>query len=116
MNTQEPTPNAAGGASALTDGLGGTPQHELQQLIDNLRARDANMLNDINSMFGGGMTLENRLVLADSRAVDALAALCALARYVMTLEQKIERLQAAPALSLTHQETAGLRIYGGVKS
>lgn len=24
MNTQEPTPNAAGGASVLTDGLGGT--------------------------------------------------------------------------------------------
>ena len=63
-------------------------KHELQQLIDNLRERDKNMLEEINGMFGSGMTIENRLALADARATDALAALCVLARYVMDREQE----------------------------
>lgn len=34
MNTQEPTPNAAGGASALTDGLGGEQLDIVARLRD----------------------------------------------------------------------------------
>lgn len=63
--------------------------HELQRLIDNLKERDRAMLDEMDSMFGGGPTLENRLVLANARATDALSALCLLARYVMDNEQKV---------------------------
>ncbi len=65
-------------------------KHKLEELIENLQVRDNLMLSEINGMFGGGMTLENRLALADARATDALAALCVLARYIVELEKKIE--------------------------
>ena len=71
-------------------------KHDLLQLIDNLRDRDANMLSDINGLYGGGMTIENRIALADARATDALAALCVMARYVIELEQKVGAGGTAP--------------------
>lgn len=69
-------------------GLKVEEKHKLQQLIDNLIERDKRMLDEMNSMFGGGPTLENQLVLANARAEDALSALCLLARYVMERESK----------------------------
>ncbi len=67
-----------------------TDKHKLEELIENLQRRDNLMLSEINGMFGGGMTLENRLALADARATDALAALCVLARHIVELEKNID--------------------------
>jgi len=64
-------------------------KHELQRLIDHLNERDKNMLEEMNWMFGGGPTIDNRLALANARATDALAGLCFLARYIMDREQKV---------------------------
>lgn len=45
------------------------------ELADKLRERDKNALEDMNSYYGGGPTIENRIALADGRATDALAIL-----------------------------------------
>lgn len=63
-------------------------KHELQSLIDNLKLRDKTMMDEMDSVFGGGPTLENRLVLSNARATDALAALCFVANYIMESERK----------------------------
>ena len=60
--------------------------HKLQQMLDNLIERDKERLEQINSYFGAGMTLENRLILANERVVDALSAVSILARYIMEKE------------------------------
>ena len=44
-------------------------------LAENLKKRDKQQIDDMNSYYGGGPTIENRITLADGRATDALAAL-----------------------------------------
>ena len=51
-------------------------------LANNLKERDKRTLEDINSYYGGGMTIENRIALADGRAIDALAALLQVLAYL----------------------------------
>ena len=63
-------------------------KHRLLTMIDNLIERDRNMLNDMRGFFGHGMTLENRLILADARAQDALLAVSAIAKYIVEAEGK----------------------------
>jgi hypothetical protein len=52
------------------------------ELADKLQARDQQQLDDMNGMFGGGPTIENRLALADGRAMDALVAVIQILRYL----------------------------------
>ena len=52
------------------------------ELADKLRERDNNALEDMNNYYGGGPTIENRIALADGRAVDALAALMQVLAYL----------------------------------
>jgi hypothetical protein len=52
------------------------------ELADKLKARDTQQIEDMNSMFGGGSTLENRLALADGRALDALVAVIQILRHL----------------------------------
>lgn len=61
-------------------------KHELQVLIDTLQLRDNNSVNDMNSMFHTPR-IEDRLILADCRAMDALMAICTIARYIMKNEE-----------------------------
>ncbi len=72
-------------------------KHKLEELIENLQARDNLTLSEINGMFGGGMTIDNRIALADARATDALAAVCVLARHIVELEKKIDEQKAREA-------------------
>lgn len=58
--------------------------HELEKLINDLKDRDNSSLHEM-SMFGHN-GIEDRLLLADCRATDALAAICILARYIMKQE------------------------------
>lgn len=51
-------------------------------LADSLKRRDQEQIDCINGMFGGGPTLENRLALADARALDALVALNQILRHL----------------------------------
>ena len=52
------------------------------ELADKLRERDQNALEDMNSYYGGGPTIENRIALANGRATDALAALMQVLTYL----------------------------------
>ena len=52
------------------------------ELANNLKERDKRTLEDINSYYGGGMTIENRIALADGRATDALAAMLRVLAYL----------------------------------
>jgi len=52
------------------------------ELADKLKERDKHALEDMNSYYGGGATIENRIALADARAVDALAALMEVLAYL----------------------------------
>jgi len=51
-------------------------------LAENLKKRDKQQLDDMNGFYGGGPTIENRIALADARAVDALAALMQVLAYL----------------------------------
>jgi uncharacterized protein YoaH (UPF0181 family) len=63
-------------------------KHELENLIELLHERDQEDLDKINGFYGAGMTIENRISLADRRAADALAAIKLLARYIIKSEEK----------------------------
>lgn len=63
-------------------------KHELENLIELIHERDLENLEEINGFYSSGMTIENRIRLADRRAVDALAAITILARYIIKSEEK----------------------------
>lgn len=54
------------------------------ELADKLRERDKSALKEMNSYYGGGPTIENRIALADGRATDALATLLQVLAYLDT--------------------------------
>lgn len=57
-----------------------------KELAETLRKRDEHQVQDINGFYGGGMTIENRIALADARAVDALGALFQVLEYLDDLD------------------------------
>jgi len=52
-----------------------------------LKERDKQQVEEMNSYYGGGPTIENRLTLADARATDALAALVTILVFLDLQEQ-----------------------------
>jgi hypothetical protein len=64
--------------------------HELEKLVANLQERDNGMVSEMTNWMGDGMTLEKRVTLADARAVDALAAVAFLCRYIVKMETSQE--------------------------
>lgn len=65
--------------------------HELQTMLDGISKRDQNAVSDISGMFGTSYpSIEQRIWLADGRAIDALAAVATLAKYIMKLEAAAE--------------------------
>jgi hypothetical protein len=62
---------------------------KLNDMVQNLIARDKKMVDEMNGWMGDGMTLEKRIVLADARAMDALGAAMFLARYIDELEARL---------------------------
>jgi len=67
-----------------------TNQHTLQQLIDNLTARDGNAVRDLNDKYcwGGTPAIEEQIWLANWRAQDALAGVMLLAKYIIEKEKE----------------------------
>jgi hypothetical protein len=57
-----------------------------KELAGTLKLRDKHQVEDINGLYGGGMTIENRIALADARAVDALGALFQVLEYIDDLD------------------------------
>lgn len=57
-----------------------------KELAATLKERDNRQVEDINGFYGGGMTIENRIALADARATDALAALTQVLEYLDGLD------------------------------
>lgn len=51
-------------------------------LAESLKERDKRQVEDINGFYSAGYTIENRIALADARAVDALAALMQVLAYL----------------------------------
>jgi hypothetical protein len=52
------------------------------ELAATLKERDKRALEEMNSYYGGGPTIENLIALADGRAVDALAVLLQVLEYL----------------------------------
>ena len=57
-----------------------------KELAATLKERDNRQVEDINGFYGGGMTIENRIALADARAVYALATLMQVLEYLDGLD------------------------------
>jgi len=51
-------------------------------LAEDIENRDKQRLDDMNGFYGGGPTIENRISLADARAVDALETLMKVLAYL----------------------------------
>ncbi len=51
-------------------------------LAEDIENRDKQRLDDMNGFYGGGQTIENRIALADARAVDALETLMTVLAYL----------------------------------
>ena len=56
------------------------------EIAENLKRRDDEQIEKINGWCGDGPTLENRLELANGRALDALMALNQVLRYLDEIE------------------------------
>jgi hypothetical protein len=63
-------------------------RHPLEEMLDKVRAADAQAVADMNCYYGGGPTIENRLALADARAVTAIAAFANIVRYIVEKEKE----------------------------
>lgn len=57
-----------------------------KELAATLKERDNRQVEDINGFYGGGMTIENRIALADARAAYALATLMQVLEYLDGLD------------------------------
>lgn len=64
-------------------------QHKLLGMIDELLLRDKQMLDELTSWMGDGLTIENRIELADARAKDALVTIFRLCKYIVESEKKV---------------------------
>jgi hypothetical protein len=62
--------------------------HELEKLIDMIYKRDENAVRELNenAFYNGGVRIEERIMLADGRAHDALLAVRVIANYIMRKE------------------------------
>jgi hypothetical protein len=63
------------------------------EIAENLKRRDDEQIEKMNSWCGGGPTLENRLELAQGRALDALIALNQVLRYLDEIESREKELE-----------------------
>ena len=72
-------------------------EHKLQRLINNLKRRDEESYNSINSYsaWDGVLSIEQRLALTEGRTMDALMALTIVAKYIIEKE-KSEQLRRNP--------------------
>ena len=58
------------------------------ELAAALRERDKRAVDEMNNYYGGGSSLENRIALADGRAVDALAILLQVLEHLDTQDKE----------------------------
>jgi hypothetical protein len=68
------------------------------ELAATLKERDKRALEEMNSYYGGGPTIENRIALADGRAVDALAALLQVLKHLDEQDKEQDYEQRKEAL------------------
>lgn len=78
-------------------------------LAENLKKRDKQQVDDINGFYGGGPTIENRIALADARAMDALATLLQVLAYLDAHDIETPNAKASGASTAS----AGLPGYAG---
>ena len=62
-------------------------KHKLERMMETLEARDKNAVADMTRLFGPGPGIEQRLQLADGRAMDALKAILIIAEYIIEKEK-----------------------------